>query len=151
VDEITGPRPSPITTALELVGERWSLLIIRELFYGVRRFDGIVRATGAPRNILTNRLRWLEDAGIVERELYSERPPRYEYLLTEAGSELLPVLLALQGWGETYLEGEPGPALTHTVEGSRAHRLVPMLICEHCSTEIVPEAVHLAHPDPYAV
>ncbi len=76
-----------------MIGEKWSLLVVRELAYGVHRFDSIVRNTGAPRDILTNRLRRLESAGVVEKRQYLEHPPRFEYHLTEAGRELRPILL----------------------------------------------------------
>jgi DNA-binding HxlR family transcriptional regulator len=108
------PRPCAGAAALRVVGERWSLLVLRELFYGVRRFDGIARATGAPRNILTARLRHLESEGVIERRRYEERPPRYEYHLTPSGRELLPVLLALLTWGETHAVQHPEPTLRHS-------------------------------------
>ena len=75
----------PAAAALDVVGERWSLLVLRELFYGVHRFDRIVRRTGAPRNILTTRLRHLEAAGVIERRRYQDAPARYDYHLTESG------------------------------------------------------------------
>src|SRR5690606_16610625 len=89
------PRECSIADTLDLVGERWSLLVIREISYGVRRFDGIVRHTGAPRDILTTRLRKLEAAGVIRREQYRDHPVRYEYHLTPAGAELFDVLLML--------------------------------------------------------
>jgi DNA-binding HxlR family transcriptional regulator len=92
---------------LALVGERWSLLVVRELGFGVRRFNDIQRNTGAPREMLTARLRKLEEAGIVSRTAYSEHPPRYDYELTEAGRALAPVLRSLRRWGEQF--ATPGP------------------------------------------
>jgi DNA-binding HxlR family transcriptional regulator len=95
----TGPRTCSIADALDVVGERWSLLVLRELGFGVHRFKEIQINTGAPRETLALRLRTLEAAGIIERRQYSERPPRDEYVLTEAGEELGPVLGALRAWG----------------------------------------------------
>lgn len=91
-----------IADALDVVGERWSLLIVRELGFDVHRFKDIQLNTGAPRETLALRLRKLEDAGVIERRRYSDRPPRDEYLLTEAGRDLLPVLGALRQWGERH-------------------------------------------------
>jgi DNA-binding HxlR family transcriptional regulator len=96
------PRVCPIADALEVVGDRWSLLILRELGFGVHRFNDIRANTGAPRETLTTRLRELEDAGVIARRRYSERPPRDEYFLTDAGSAINPVLRALRQWGEGY-------------------------------------------------
>ncbi|GAA4166413.1 hypothetical protein GCM10022286_31040 [Gryllotalpicola daejeonensis] len=95
-------RVCSIADALELVGERWSLLILRELGFGVRRFTDIQINTGTPRETLAQRLRKLEEAGVIERHRYSERPPRDEYFLTAAGEELGPVLAGLRTWGERH-------------------------------------------------
>lgn len=86
-----------------MVGERWSLLILRELRFGVLRFKDIQVNTGAPKETLALRLRKLEQAGLIERRRYSERPPRDEYVLTESGQELSPVLQALRKWGERHV------------------------------------------------
>jgi DNA-binding HxlR family transcriptional regulator len=87
---------------MTVLGEKWSLLVIRELALGVHRFDEIQRNTGAPRDILANRLRKLEDEGVLERRQYQERPVRHGYHLTESGNELRPILLALSQWGERW-------------------------------------------------
>ena len=90
-EELPG-RPCSVAAALNLVGEKWALLAVREIAFGNKRFDAIARNTGAPRDRLAARLRALEAAGVVERRQYSEHPPRYEYELTEAGLELRSVL-----------------------------------------------------------
>lgn len=97
-----GPRVCPIADALDIVGDRWALLVLRELSFGVHRFTDIRASTGAPRDSLTTRLRELEEAGLIIRRRYSEHPPRDEYLLTEAGKGIEPVLRELRIWGETY-------------------------------------------------
>ena len=79
-------RPCPAAAALELVGERWSLLVVRELSFGKTRFGDIVRGTGAPRDRVAARLKALEEAGVVEREAYQDSPVRWDYRLTEAGA-----------------------------------------------------------------
>jgi DNA-binding HxlR family transcriptional regulator len=102
---LEGTRACPIADALDLVGDRWSLLVLRELGFGVLRFNDIRRHTGIARDRLSNRLRQLEADGLIARRLYHEHPPRYEYMLTEAGQALTPVLRALREWGEAYLTG----------------------------------------------
>jgi DNA-binding HxlR family transcriptional regulator len=96
------PRVCGVADALELVGDRWSLLVIRELNFGVLRFNDIRTNTGAPRETLTARLRKLEEGGVITRRRYSEHPPRDEYLLTPAGEELAPILGQLRVWGEQH-------------------------------------------------
>jgi len=103
----TLPRPCAIADALELIGERWALLVVREQFWGNHRFSAIQRATGAPRDVLSARLKSLVDAGILERRRYSERPPRDEYHLTARGRALSPVLMAIQEWAYAEL-GDDG-------------------------------------------
>lgn len=96
------PRNCTIAASLAAIGEKWSLLVVRELSLGVHRFDAIQRYTGAPRDILSARLRRLEEEGVVEKSLYQEHPPRYEYRLTQAGNELRPILLSLAEWGDRW-------------------------------------------------
>lgn len=92
------PRPCSIADALALVGEKYSLLVLREVCLGNGRFDQLVRNIGAPRDILATRLRRLVDAGILTKRPYSERPQRFEYRPTQAGLELEPVLWTLKEW-----------------------------------------------------
>jgi DNA-binding HxlR family transcriptional regulator len=106
-----------IARTLELIGERWTLLVIRDLFLGRRRFDAIQESLGIARNVLSARLRRLMDEGLVEKRLYRERPPRYEYFLTEKGLDLWPVLVALLGFGDRHLAGEAGPPVRIVHEG----------------------------------
>jgi DNA-binding HxlR family transcriptional regulator len=96
-----------IARALELVGERWTLLIIRDAFLGVRRFDEFQSSLGVAPNILTDRLNRLVGEGIMERTAYSERPPRFEYRLTDKGRELAVPVLALMQWGDRHLSEKP--------------------------------------------
>jgi DNA-binding HxlR family transcriptional regulator len=96
-----------IARALEIVGERWTLLIIRDVFLGRRRFDQLQESLGVARNVLTDRLNRLVDEGVLERVLYSERPDRYEYRLTSMGIDLNIALTALRQWGDQYLSEKP--------------------------------------------
>src|ERR1700683_1473124 len=95
-----------IAGALEVVGERWSLLIVRDVFLGVRRFDQLQADLGIARNVLQTRLSRLVDQGVLEKRLYSEHPPRFEYRLTDKGLDLWPTLVALMYWGTTYADPE---------------------------------------------
>ena len=92
-------RCCPIAAALDLVGERWALLIVRELGLGNSHFQDIVRGTGAPRDRVAGRLKALDEAGVIRRVPYQAAPPRFDYQLTESGRALIPVLDALLAWG----------------------------------------------------
>jgi DNA-binding HxlR family transcriptional regulator len=122
------PRPCSVAAALDILGERWTLLAIREMAYGVHRFDQIAAYTGASRDILANRLRKLEQRGIIERRQYSEHPPRYEYHLTPAGEDLLPVLRALRQWGDRWAVEAPSILFRHHC----GHQLQVDQVCHAC-------------------
>ena len=106
-----------IARTLELIGERWSLLVIRDVFLGNRRFDQIQGSLGIARNVLTSRLERLVDEGILERRPYQQRPERYEYFLTEKGLDLWPVLVALLGFGDKHLSPDDEPPITIVHKG----------------------------------
>ena len=98
-----------IAKSLEVIGERWTLLIVRDVMRGNRRFGELQNSLGIARNVLSSRLQRLVDEGILERRAYQESPPRHEYFLTEKGLDLWPALIALQGWGDRYSAGPGGP------------------------------------------
>lgn len=127
-------RACSIARTLEVVGEKWALLAVREVFLGVRRFDEIVARTGAPRDTLTSRLRTLVAHGVLERRLYCERPPRSEYVLTDAGRELYPVILTLMQWGDRHQARDDAPPLL--LEHACGARLDPVLVCRTCAAEV---------------
>jgi DNA-binding HxlR family transcriptional regulator len=102
-------RPCPIAATLEVVGERWALLVVREIVLGATHFSDIVRGTGAPRDRIAARLKALETAGIVTRTPYQHTPLRYEYRLTEAGTALIPILEALLNWGKAWAVAPDDP------------------------------------------
>jgi DNA-binding HxlR family transcriptional regulator len=118
-----------ITDALSIVGDRYALLVVRELRYGRNRFTDIAAGTGAPRDVLTSRLRKLEQAGLIERRPYSEHPPRYEYLLTERGKDLQPILLALKEWGDRHCNPGAEPVIFQHTCGATFH---PVTVCATC-------------------
>ena len=123
-----------VARALDIVGERWSVLILRDAFYGVRRFDDFRRDLGIARNILADRLNQLVQDGVLERRLYNERPQRYEYRLTDKGRDLLPVLLAMMRWGERWAATPGAPiTVTHTTCG---HDVEPVVTCSECGDEL---------------
>jgi DNA-binding HxlR family transcriptional regulator len=96
----------PVARSVDLMGDRWSILIIRELLLGVTRFQDLQAQTGASGQMLTSRLKRLMADGLVERQAYSERPPRHAYRLTPKGVHLMPVILALRAWGERWCKPE---------------------------------------------
>jgi DNA-binding HxlR family transcriptional regulator len=105
-----------VASALEVVGERWTLLIVRDVFLGLCRFDQFQESLGIARNVLTDRLNWLVDEGILERVRYSKRPERYEYRLTQKGRDLLLPLTALLQWGDKYLNEKPPTLLRRKID-----------------------------------
>jgi DNA-binding HxlR family transcriptional regulator len=107
-----------IARALELVGERWTLLIIRDAFLGVRRFDRFQDSLGVAPNVLSDRLNRMVEEGILERVAYSERPPRSEYRLTDKGRELAVPLLALMQWGDRHVSEKPPRVVRRRGDGS---------------------------------
>ncbi|MDO9433401.1 MAG: helix-turn-helix domain-containing protein [Phenylobacterium sp.] len=111
----------PIAHSTGLVGDRWSILIVRELLMGQRRFQDLQAQTGATSQMLAARLKRLEADGLIERHPYSERPPRHEYRLTPKGVDLMPVILALRAWGERWCKpegGQPATRMFHRTCGS---------------------------------
>lgn len=137
VENIPG-RPCAIASALQVVGERWALLAVREISLGNTRFDRIVRNTGAPRDRMAARLRLLEASGVVERKQYSERPPRFEYHLTPAGKDLRAVLQVLRQWGDRWAVDAPPVSFTHEACG---HQLEATVTCAHCHGEVTGDDV----------
>jgi DNA-binding HxlR family transcriptional regulator len=120
-----------VGNTLAIIGERWTLLVLREAFLGVRRFDGFRQNTGVARNILSDRLNTLVAHGILRRELYQERPQRYEYRLTEKGLDLYPVLITLMDWGMRHASGGDQPTMVLEHKTCGAH-VVPQLACPAC-------------------
>ncbi|HEX4428996.1 MAG TPA: helix-turn-helix domain-containing protein [Frankiaceae bacterium] len=124
-------RPCPVAASMALIGEKWSMLALREVFLGNHRFNDIARNTGAPRDRLAARLRALEAAGILERREYSSAPARYSYHLTPAGKALSPVMRALVTWGNTWAVETPRMGLAH-----HDHELDPIEVCRTCGEQV---------------
>ena len=124
-----------IAQALEVVGEWWSLLILRDAFQGVRRFEDFQRRLGIARNVLTERLQRLVDEGVLERRLYQTQPDRFEYRLTEKGLDLYPVVIGLMRWGDKWAMGKEGPPVILTHRGC-GHDATPVLACPRCGEHV---------------
>lgn len=131
---LTG-RPSSVSRALQIIGDKWSYMVVREAFFGKRRYDHILSELGIAPNILTDRLSRLVENGVFERRLYQEAPERYEYLLTEMGRDLYGPLAAMQAWGDKWLSnGKPPLILRHLACGKDFRAEV---ICDQCHRPIV--------------
>jgi DNA-binding HxlR family transcriptional regulator len=131
-----------VAATLEVVGERWSLLIIRDVLLGVRRFDALQADLGVARNVLQTRLKRLVSEGILEKRLYQDRPRRYEYFLTEKGLDLWPTIVALLQWGNKYAAPDGPPVvLAHRGCGGAVdeHRL-----CSACGARLTARDVQSA-------
>lgn len=130
--------------ALDLIGDRWTLMILREALFGVRRYGQLARNLGIPRPTLSTRLRSMVETGLLERVLYASDPERYEYRLTEAGRDLFGAAVLLMRWGDKYLTGPEGPPLVlrHHDCGQPVDAA---LICRTCGEEI---AAHNVTPEP---
>ena len=129
-----------LARSLDIVGDWWSPLIIRDVWLGLRRFDQLVEDLGISRNLLTDRLDHLVGHGIVARTPYQERPRRYEYTLTPAGLQLVPVLQALTAWGDQWASTPDGPPLRlrHDTCG---HTFTPTIACDHCDQPVTAQQV----------
>jgi DNA-binding HxlR family transcriptional regulator len=125
-----------IAHALELVGERWTLLILRDAFLGTRRFDDFQRSLGIARNVLQARLERLVEAGILRRELYQERPERFEYRLARKGVDLWPVLVALMKWGDKYAAPNGPPVVMRHI--GCGGEIDDRRICTACGKHLEP-------------
>lgn len=133
-------RACSVAAALDVVGDRWALLVVREVTLGHHRFSEILAGTGAPRDRLTARLKLLVEAGVLERRPYQDNPPRSEYHLTQAGKGLRPVLHALRQWGDDNAVLEPPVRLVH---GSDAHEARGEWTCVTCGQPLRGSHAHL--------
>jgi len=116
-----------------VIGERWTMLILRECFRGERRYDHFRSKLGLSSNVLNDRLALLTAEGVLDRVPYQDNPPRHEYRLTTKGQDLYPVLLAVMAWGDTYTTDTPPLRLTHTPCG---HPADPTMTCAHCGQPV---------------
>ena len=120
-----------VARTLDIIGEWWTPLIIRDAFLGHVRFDELQRSLGIARNVLADRLATLVAHGILERRRYDERPPRDEYVLTQKGRDLFPVIAAITAWGDRWTAGEAGPPLL-LVHEPCGHAATVRTTCDQC-------------------
>src|SRR3954447_8828375 len=141
--------PCSIGRAMEVLGERWTFLIVREAFFGVRRFTELQRDLGIARNILSARLQTLTRAGILEKIRYQQEPERYEYKLTAMGRDLYPAIVSIMRWGDEYLAGDEGPG-SPAAGGAPplllypqqcGHQPSPTMVSSHCGEPLDPRKV----------
>jgi DNA-binding HxlR family transcriptional regulator len=132
-----------VAATLELVGERWTLLIVRELLLGVHRFSDLQADLGVARNVLQARLARLVEHGIVERRRYQDHPPRDGYRLTDKGLDLWPAVVTLMQWGDRHVPRPGGPPVTLTHRGCGGE-LDSHLTCAHCGAKLGPRDVWAA-------
>lgn len=138
-DEI-GAVTCSIARALSVIGDRWTMLILRDAFLRTRRFEDFQRQLGVTRHLLADRLKKLVEAGILEKVRYQEKPARYEYRLTEKGLDLYPVVVSLLRWGDRWMAGAEGPPVT-LVHKSCGRRMHPALVCPDCGEPLGPRDV----------
>lgn len=131
-----------IARTVSVIGDRWTLLILRDCFLRVRRFDDFEARLGITRHILADRLKKLVDADVLRKVPYRERPVRYEYRLTQKGLDLYPVLMGIVHWGDTYMAGKGGRPLLHR-HLTCDHQFDPVLTCSECGEAVDPREVQV--------
>jgi DNA-binding HxlR family transcriptional regulator len=143
-------RPCSVAKTLGMVGERWTLLILRDAFLGVRRFEDFQTHLGIARNILSDRLAKLVDHGLLKRRAYSDRPVRHEYRLTNKSRDLFTVLLSMHHWGDRWAVEEDEPPFRTVTHKACGLVTEPVTVCVHCGEELRPGNV-IADPLPEVV
>lgn len=139
VDQRLRPPACSIARALDVIGDRWTILILRDTFRGIRRFEEIRRDLGIPKAVLSERLSRLVDSGVLSRRQYMDQPKRFEYRLTDMGRELSPVLVGLMDWGDRWLsDGAPPTILVHAPCGTEVDLAFH---CKHCDTDFGPTQI----------
>jgi DNA-binding HxlR family transcriptional regulator len=131
-----------VARTVAVLGDRWTLLILRDCFLRIRRFDDFEARLNITRHILADRLRKLVEAGVLKKVPYQDGPMRYEYRLTEKGLDLYPVLMSLVHWGDTYMAGRAGRPLLHQHLGC-GHTFDPVMTCSECGEPIDPRQVRV--------
>lgn len=124
-----------IARTLAVIGDRWTLLILRDAFLGARRFEALQASLGVSRHRLADRLARLVEHGVLRRERYQDHPPRWEYRLTERGHDLYAVVVSIAGWGDRHLAGRAGPAVER-VHRACGRTAMLRLTCEHCGEPV---------------
>lgn len=137
--------PCSMARTLAVIGDRWTLMILRDCFLGVRRFDQFQARLGISRTIVADRLGLLVENGVLDRVAYQDRPPRHDYRLTVKGLELHPVVLGLVHWGDRHYAGPEGPPLLHRHRGCGCD-FAPVQTCSACGERVGPRDVETHAP-----
>jgi DNA-binding HxlR family transcriptional regulator len=140
--------PCSVARTISVIGDRWTLLILRDCFVGIRRFDGFEARLGMTRHVLADRLRRLVEAGVLRKEPYQERPVRHEYRLTKKGLDLYPIMMAIVHWGDTHMAEAPGRPVLHRHKGC-GRDFDPVITCSECGEKLDARAVEV-HAGPAA-
>ncbi|MFL9863712.1 helix-turn-helix domain-containing protein [Paraburkholderia fungorum] len=135
-----GTMQCSVARTLAVIGDRWTMLILRNAFLGMRRFEAFQSQLGLTRHVLAERLARLVDEGVIVKKPYQDRPVRFEYRLTEKGLDLYPVLLALTAWGDRWKDDGNGPpmVLRHRTCG---HVIRPLTVCSECGEPLDPREI----------
>lgn len=136
--------PCPIAYGLDLIGDRWSMLVLRDVDRGLTRFDQIRASLGIAPNILSRRLAALTEAGLLEKQRYTERPPRDAYVLTEAGRDFIPVLAALGAWGRRH---RPDARFAYLVDAETGAIVEPLVVDRLSGAPIGARPLRIVQPD----
>jgi DNA-binding HxlR family transcriptional regulator len=124
-----------VARSVAVIGDRWTLMILRDCFLGVRRFEDFERRLRISRGVIAERLKHLVDEGVLRKEAYQDRPVRHEYRLTDKGLALHPVIMAIVHWGDVHYAGEAGPPLLHRHKGCGCD-FAPVTICSECGEPV---------------
>ncbi len=141
--------PCSVARTLSVIGDRWTLIVLRDCFLGVRRFEHFEKRLGITRHVLTDRLKKLVQNEVLVKVPYQEKPLREEYRLTEKGLALHPVIMSLVHWGNTYMADERGAPLVHIHKGC-GHRMAPVTTCSQCAEPISARDVRVEVGDGWA-
>ena len=138
--ENIGEMPCSVARSLSILGDRWTLLVLRNAFLAMRRFDDFQASLGVTRHVLADRLNRLVETGVLKKVPYQDNPPRFEYRLTEKGRDLYPVLLALTAWGDRWLDEGRGAPLEY-VHKDCGRKFRPTMVCSECREPVTPHDV----------
>lgn len=130
--------PCSVARTMDLLGDWWTPLVLRDAFYGIRRFDDFQQGLGIARNTLSDRLRRLVEEGLLEKQAYQQDPVRFDYVLTDKGRDFFGVLAAMTAWGDRWLAGPDGPPITlhHHACGKDTEAVTT---CAHCGESLLAE------------
>ena len=131
-----------VARSVAVIGDRWTLMLLRDCFLGVRRFEDFERRLGISRSLVADRLKRLVGAGVLRREPYQDRPVRHEYRLTEKGLDLHPMIMAIVHWGDVHYAGEDGPPLIHRHRACGCD-FFPVMTCSECHEAVTARDVEV--------